>query len=164
MEDTRILTTVRVHITPFSSHMMLSSCVCVCLCVAFVSPPQDTVVARGSPALFNCSITSSVSASIGWRKDVAVLIPTSRITFLPNNSLLIDPTEAGDEGVYSCVVTSTTSSLSSSQNASLTFACKRERESNENELGGNVSVWPCCLKVSHSKCRQSKGLFSFFPS
>lgn len=85
--------------------------------------PSDTIVAEGSPALFNCTFTTPPNpVSVNWQSNGQVLAPSSKYSYLPNNSLLINPTEAGDDGTYSCVVTDQVTTETSSQSATLMFA------------------------------------------
>ena len=92
---------------------------------AFTIPPSNIIVARGNRAIFNCSFTSSGSVSINWQRNGSILSPSlSKYTYLVNNSLLIDPTESGDEGLYACVVTDQNTGESSTLTSSLTFACE----------------------------------------
>lgn len=87
----------------------------------FVQVPQDQVVAPGSPAQFNCQITSQNPVSISWRKDGVSVVPSDRIT-ITSSSLVIDPTQTSDSGTYACVVLDQITNLSQEKSATLTFA------------------------------------------
>ena len=73
--------------------------------IVFTSPPVDVVVVEGAAARFDCGFVASVPVSINWLRDGTILTPSSKYTFLLNNSLVIDPTETGDELMYTCAVT-----------------------------------------------------------
>lgn len=91
---------------------------------AFTTPPSDVVVARGDSVRFDCVFTSSAPVSINWQNGGRVLLPSSKYTYLSNNSLVIMTTEAGDDGEYTCVVTNQLTQQTSSQSATMTFACE----------------------------------------
>ena len=91
---------------------------------AFTTSPSDIVVARGDSVLFDCVFTSSVTVSVNWQNGGRVLSPSSKYMYLANNSLVITTTEDGDDGEYSCVVTNQLTQQTSSQSATLTFACE----------------------------------------
>lgn len=81
------------------------------------------MIAVGSQAQFICQFSSANTASVQWKKDGVVVASSSRIT-ITTTSLTIDPTQTGDDGVYSCIVTEQASQVSETRNATLTFACK----------------------------------------
>lgn len=86
------------------------------------SPPADVVVAEGAPARFDCGFTASIPVAISWRRGGVVLTPSSKYTFLLNNSLIISPTEMGDEAIYTCVLSNQVTGVSIERSASLQFA------------------------------------------
>ena len=90
--------------------------------VVFTSPPVDVVVVEGAAAHFDCGFTASVPVSISWLRDGAVLTPSSKYTILLNNSLVINPTETGDDVMYTCAVTNQLTGQVVEQDASLRFA------------------------------------------
>ena len=93
--------------------------------LAFTIIPSDVVIARGSPALFNCSVTSTGFIFLTWQKDGLILSPSlPKYTYFTNNSLQINPTEIGDNGTYYCVVTEQETLFSSNRSSSLAFACE----------------------------------------
>ena len=92
--------------------------------LAFTNPPSDLVVAEGSPARFDCEFSTSTSVSISWEKDGATVTPVGRFSYLVNGSLSISPTQAGDNGTYSCVVADQSNQQREERSASLMFACK----------------------------------------
>jgi len=90
--------------------------------IVFTTPPANVSVVVGSPARFDCAFTSSNPVSIIWRKDGSVVTPSTRFSYLINNSLLINSTESGDNGTYVCVVTDQTTGAVVERSGSLTFA------------------------------------------
>ena len=90
----------------------------------FITPPSDTVVAQGSPVRFDCDFTASNPVSIGWVKDGNTVTPSSRLMYLTNSSLLVSPTQSGDDGTYTCVITDQITMQSAQRSATLTFACE----------------------------------------
>lgn len=97
---------------------------------AFTPSPSDVIVSRGNPVTFDCIFTSSGPVSVNWQRNGSVLPPAPpKYTYLINNSLVISPTETGDEGTYSCVVTDQATMETVSHNTSLTFACEFARRS-----------------------------------
>ncbi len=88
----------------------------------FTRIPVNTVVAEGAAARFDCGFSASVPVAISWRRDGIVLTPSSKYTFLLNNSLVIDPTEMGDDVSYSCVIINQLTGESVQRSATLSFA------------------------------------------
>ncbi len=86
------------------------------------SAPADTVVAEGAAARFDCGFTASVPVAITWQRSGIILTPSSKYTFLLNNSLVISPTELGDDVTYSCILRNQVTGENIEQSASLLFA------------------------------------------
>ncbi len=90
----------------------------------FTAPPSDLVIVEGVAARFDCGFTSTNPVSIVWRKAGSQILPSDKFQYLENNSLVIAPTESGDEGVYTCVVQDQMSGNTQERSASLSFACE----------------------------------------
>lgn len=86
------------------------------------SAPADVVVAEGAAARFDCGFTASVPVAINWQRSGVILTPSSKYTFLLNNSLVISPTEPGDDVTYSCLLSNQVTGESIEQSATLQFA------------------------------------------
>lgn len=129
------------------------------LLLAFINPPRDLIVAEGSPARFDCEFSTPTSVSISWEKGGATVTPVGRFSYLVNGSLLISPTQAGDNGTYSCVVADQSNQQREERSASLTFACKEllclgiRVQCTLNPHGTPVSIFifVACIQLHHIK-------------
>jgi hemicentin len=89
--------------------------------ITFSQVPQDVLVAIGTQVEFTCQFTSTNAANVQWFKDGVSVTSSSRIS-ITQTSMTINPTQSGDDGQYSCVVTDQLLGISETRNATLTFA------------------------------------------
>ncbi|MCC7293239.1 MAG: immunoglobulin domain-containing protein [Phycisphaerales bacterium] len=66
--------------------------------------PEDLVLDRGGHAEFTVEVLASGSPAFHWRRDGVALVDDDRHQGARSPTLVIDPLEVGDAGLYDCVI------------------------------------------------------------
>ncbi|KAJ8038941.1 Hemicentin-1 [Holothuria leucospilota] len=79
---------------------------------SFLVVPFNTTVAKEEQVLLDCMAYGDPNPTVTWRKDNLFVTPTSGITILSNNSLLILAARPSDTGAYTCEAYNTNGAVS----------------------------------------------------
>lgn len=82
--------------------------------------PVDVTVDLGGTASFTVTATGAEPLTYAWRKDGLVLADNDHITGSTTDTLILDPTEYADGGLYDCVVSVSPTVYAISDTATLT--------------------------------------------
>ncbi|XP_011406589.2 PREDICTED: contactin-5-like [Amphimedon queenslandica] len=111
-----------------------------------IRPSDDTALHSSSNIRLDCTANTTSNVSYQWLRNGNIVLPTSKISILPNNSLLISGFESVHNGNYSCNVTNGNWTLiSHSVLVSLAYVTSSQNGQTvqKNVTRNNYTILPC---------------------